>query len=177
MNTNIATEVEKLTNTALPLMEKLENLQKLKKEIRKQSVKLAKIETRENDTRERVAALVDHATTTSQPQEYKGNKRTLSAARKWLADFINAKKNANVNESVRELFDKEEKVNLSRSHGWLHEEERIKIAFYSQNLPKVTSRKNCALHLLHIANKFNCSVGTVSRYADYGEPWNPTKSM
>lgn len=167
MNTNIATEVQKLTDTALPILEKLESLQKLKKEIRKQSVKLVKIEQREADTRERIAAVIDHATTTSQPQEYSGNKRTLTAARKWLANFINAKKNANVGETIRELFDKEEKVRLNRSHGWLHEEERIKIAFYAQNLPKVTSRKNCALHLLHIANKFNCSLPTVKNYTNY----------
>ena len=167
MNTNVATEIEKLTSNSLPMLEKLENLQKLKKEIRKQSVKLAKIETRENDARERVAALVDHATTTSQPQEYSGNKRTLSAARKWLANFIKAKKKTDVHKGVRELFDKEEKVNLTRSHGWLHEEERIKISFYARNLPKVTTRRNCTLHLLHIANKFNCSLATVKNYAKY----------
>jgi hypothetical protein len=167
MNTNIATEVKKLTETALPILEKLESLQRLKKEIRKQSVKLVKVEKREADTRERIAAVIDHATTTSQPQEYSGNKRTLTAARKWLANFTKAKKKPDIHKGVRELFDKEEKVNLTRSHGWLHEEERIKISFYARNLPKVTSRKNCSLHLLHIANKFNCSLPTVKNYAKY----------
>jgi uncharacterized NAD(P)/FAD-binding protein YdhS len=189
MNTNIATEVEKLTNTALPLMEKLDAAKSLEKQIQKQIVELAAEREQEikkaSDLEKRVAAAVEHAFVTSKPQKYKGNSRRFTDVIRarygnWLSESFPVKETVEkilVSRRVIKLFEAEKAVNLTRSRGWLHEEERIKIAFYAQNLPKVTSRANCVLHLTHIAAKFNCSVGTVSRYADYGEPWNPTKSM
>jgi hypothetical protein len=181
MNTNIATEVQKLTNTALPILEKLDAAKSLEKQIRKQIVELAAEREQEikeaSDLEKRVAAAIEHAFATSEPQKYKGNSHTFTAARDWLAQFTKAKKKPNIHQGVQQLFERENAVSLTRSRGWLHEEERIKISFYAQNLPKVTSRANCVLHLTHIAAKFNCSVATVSRYADYGESWNPAKSV
>ena len=171
MNTNIATEIQKLTNTALPIMEKLDAAKSLEKQIRKQIVELAaerKQEIKEaSDLEKRIAAAVEHAFATSEPQKYKGNSHTLSAARNWLAKFTKAKKKPNIHQGVQQLFEREKPVSLTRSRGWLHEEERIKIAFYAQNLPKVTTRTNCVLHFTHIATKFNCSVMTVRNYAKY----------
>ena len=171
MNTNIATEVQKLTNTALPILEKLDAAKSLEKQIRKQIVELAaerKQEIKEaSDLEKRVAAAIEHAFVTSEPQKYKGNSHTLSAARNWLAQLTKAKKKPNISQGVRQLFDREKAVSLTRSRGWLHEEERIKIAFYAQNLPKVTDRVNCVLHFTHIATKFNCSVMTVRNYSKY----------
>ena len=171
MNTNIATEIQKLTNTALPIMEKLDAAKSLEKQIRKQIVKLGAEHKREikqaSDLEKRIAAAVEHAFATSEPQKYKGNSHTLSAARNWLAKFTKAKKKPNIHQGVRQLFEREKPVSLTRSRGWLHEEERIKIAFYAQNLPKVTTRTNCVLHFTHIATKFNCSVMTVRNYAKY----------
>ena len=181
MNTNIATEIQKLTNTALPILEKLDAAKSLEKQIRKQIVKLAAERKKEikqaSDLEKRIAAAVEHAFATSEPQKYKGNSNTFTAARNWLVKLTKSNKKPDIHQDAQQLFEREKPVSLTRSHGWLHEEERIKISFYAQNLPKVTARTNCVLHLTHIAAKFNCSVGTVSRYADYGESWNPAKSI
>lgn len=177
MNTNIATEIQKLTNTALPIMEKLDAAKSLEKQIRKQIVKLGAEHKREikqaSDLEKRIAAAVEHAFATSEPQKYKGNNSTLSAARNWVMKLTKSNKKPSVYQDAQQLFEREKAVSLTRSHGWLHEEERIKISFYAQNLPKVTERRNCVLHLTHIAAKFNCSVATARRYSDYGEAWNP----
>ena len=184
MNTNIATEVQKLTDTALPILDKLDAAKSLEKQIRKQIVELSAEREQEikktSNLEKRLSAVIEHASVTSEPQKYKGNNSTLSAAAIWLDQFRRGTSPLKetiekilVSRSAVKLFKTEKAVSLTRSHGWLHEEERIKIAFYAQNLPKVTERRNCVLHLTHIAAKFNCSVATARRYSDYGEVWNP----
>jgi transposase len=70
-------------------------------------------------------------------------------------------------EQAQKMFDEMPAVTVYRRNGWLNEEERWAIAFYSQKLPRRTSRYSCGLHLYEIAAKFAVSLPTVYAYSDY----------
>ena len=70
-------------------------------------------------------------------------------------------------EQAQKMFDAMPAVTLYRRNGWLNEEERWAIAFYTQKLPRRTSRRSCALHLYEIAAKFAVSLPTVYVYSNY----------
>lgn len=70
-------------------------------------------------------------------------------------------------EEAEKMFSCESVVTIYRRNGWLNEDERWKIAFYAQKLPRRTRRKDCALHLYEIAAKFSVSLPTVYRYSYY----------
>ena len=176
MNTNIATEVQTLVKKAVPLQVRLDYLKQEQKkieaeiELKKQRALIARKRNAEMNLR--VMAEVALAQVRSDAQNYKDFGKTLKKIfnyKKIIAKLTQKQSDEpNKNEKLAtKLFEAEKPVNLSRSRGWLHEEEREKIAFYAQNLPKVTDRVNCTLHYTHIATKFNCSVMTVRTYSDY----------
>jgi len=66
-----------------------------------------------------------------------------------------------------EMFKQEPQVQLPRPFGWLDREEKWKIRFYADKLPRVTSRVNCCAHLYQIAAKFSVSLATVNTYRRY----------
>ena len=182
MNTNIATEVQTLVKKAVPLQVRLDYLKQEQKrveteiEFKKERALIARKRNAEMNLR--VMAEVALAQVRGEVQNYKDFGKTLKKIfnyKKILGKLTDNKSDElKKNEKLAvELFNVEKPVVLTRSHGWIHEEERIKIAFYAQNLPRVTPRRNCVLHLTHIAAKFNCSVATARRYSDYGEEWNP----
>ena len=70
-------------------------------------------------------------------------------------------------EEAEKMFARESAVTIYRRNGWLNEDERWKIAFYAQKLPRRTRRRDCALHLYEIAAKFSVSLPTVYTYAHY----------
>jgi len=182
MNTNIATEVQTLVKKAVPLQVRLDYLKQEQKrveaeiELKKEKALIARKRNAEMNLR--VMAEVALAQVRGEVQNYKDFGKTLKKIfnyKKILGKLTDNKSDElKKNEKLAvELFNVEKPVVLTRSHGWIHEEERIKIAFYAQNLPRFTPRRNCVLHLTHIAAKFNCSVATARRYSDYGEEWNP----
>ena len=176
MNTNIATEVQTLVQKAVPLQVRLDYLKQEQKkieaeiELKKQRALVARKRNAEMNLR--VMAEVALAQVHSDAQNYKDFGKTLKKIYKYkklIAEIVKEQVSfPNNKEKVAlELFNAEKQVGLSRSRGWLHEEEREKIAFYAQNLPKLTKRVNCILHYTTIATKFNCSVMTVKRYFNY----------
>jgi hypothetical protein len=70
-------------------------------------------------------------------------------------------------EDAEAMFQQEAQVNLVRRRGWVNEEERWKIAFYAQMLPRRSGRSDCAVHLYEIAARFSVSLPTVYKYANY----------
>lgn len=66
-----------------------------------------------------------------------------------------------------EMFKQEPQVQLPRPFGWLDREEKWKIRFYADKLPRITSRVNCCAHLYQIAAKFSVSLATVNNYRYY----------
>jgi hypothetical protein len=70
-------------------------------------------------------------------------------------------------EEAEKMFEREPAVTLYRRNGWLNEDERWKIAFYAQKLPRRTRRRDCAVHMYEIAAKFAVSLPTVYVYAHY----------
>lgn len=70
-------------------------------------------------------------------------------------------------EDAQKMFENEPSVTLHRRNGWLNEDEKWKIAFYAQKLPRRSSKPNCGLHLYEIAAKFNVSLHTVYKYGKW----------
>jgi len=178
MNTNIATEVQTLVKKAVPLQVRLDYLKQEQKkieaeiEVKKQRALIAR--KRNTEMNLRVMAEVAHAQVCGEVQNYKDFGKTLKKIfnyKKILATLTgNKSEELKKNEKrAAELFKIEPPVVLTRSRGWLHEQERVKIAFYAQNLPKVTDRANCVFHHTLIAIRFNCSLATVKNYAKYSE--------
>jgi hypothetical protein len=178
MNTNIATEVQTLVKKAVPLQVRLDYLKQEQKkieaeiEVKKQRALIARKRNAEMNLR--VMAEVAHAQVCGEVQNYKDFGKTLKKIfnyKKILATLTgNKSEELKKNEKrAAELFKIEPPVVLTRSRGWLHEQERVKIAFYAQNLPKVTDRANCVFHHTLIAIRFNCSLATVKNYAKYSE--------
>jgi len=176
MNTNIATEVQTLVKKAVPLQVRLDYLKQEQKrveaeiELKKERALIARKRNAEMNLR--VMAEVALAQVHSDAQNYKDFGKTLKKIYKYkkLINEIVKEQIGLPTEKEKvavELFNAEKQVGLTRSRGWLHEEEREKIAFYAQNLPKLTKRVNCILHYTTIATKFNCSLPTVKNYADY----------
>ena len=70
-------------------------------------------------------------------------------------------------DEAKKMFDEMPPVITPRTNGWLNEEERWAIAFFTHSLPRKTNRPDCRLHYYDIASKFACSIPTVKRYSNY----------
>ena len=93
---------------------------------------------------------------------YEFEKQKLESSLRIISQYDNK-----TPEQAQKMFDAMPAVRTFRRNGWLNEEERWAIAFYSQKLPRRTKRRSCSLHLYEIAAKFDISIATVYRYGNY----------